>query len=200
VTDFKNQMGALPDRISNERQAALRDISKMISDERKAMLKAFDDRESKLRVILSDTRATMDRADALLGTVHQTMASSEKMMEKTESTARAFNELVASVDRLAARLDAGKKQEPGKPFDINAYIPALEKLNETVREATVLVGAVDQSGGPMIQQLVEEINTAAEKRIDHVFWLMMILFAFVGAGGVLIVFVHHRMARKDKKV
>jgi hypothetical protein len=200
VTDFKNQIGALPEQISNERQAALKDISKLISGERKAVLKAFDERESKLRAILNGTQATMDRADALLSSLQQTMVSAEKIMEKTESTGMVFNDLVASVDRLATRLDAGKKQEPGKPFDINAYIPALEKLNQTVREATVLVGTVDQSGGPMIQELVREINTAAEKRIDHAFWLMIILFAFAGAIGVLIVFVHHRMTRKDKMV
>lgn len=200
VTDFKNQMGALPDQISKERQAALRDISKLVSNERKAVLKAFDDRESKLRTIFSDTQATMDRADALLSSLQETMASAEKIMGKTESAGRIFTELVGSVDRLATRLDSGQPEEPSKPIDIESYIPALDKLNQSLQKATVLVGTVDQSGGPMIQQLVKEINTAAERRIDHVFWLLIILFSLAGVIGIGMVFVHHRMTRKDRAV
>lgn len=200
VTDFKQQLGELPNQITAERQAALGDISILISKERTAVLKAFDERESKLRAILTETRVAMDRADQLLQSMQQTMASAETVITKTEAAGLVFNDLVGSVDRLAQRLELGKPKEPTEPFDINEYIPALEKLNQTIREASMLVGNVDQRGGPMIQQLVTEINTAAEKRVDHAFWLLIILFSFVGVIGALIVFLHHRMIRRDKGV
>ncbi len=65
-----------------------------------------------------------------------------------------FKELIGAVDRLAARIEAGKSSQPGKPFDISEYIPALEKLNQTVRDATILVGTVDETSAPLVRELV----------------------------------------------
>lgn len=119
------------------------------------------------------------------------------MLRQTYSVSSSIEALVP--DR-ANSISARPSSEPGKPFDINVYIPALEKLNQTIQETTVLVGAVDQRWGPMVQRLVTEINTAAEKRVDHVFWMLFLLFAHVGAIGVGLVFLHHRMKRRDHLV
>ena len=197
VNAFKQQMGDLPDRIAHERQAALNDISQLVASERTAVLAAFDQRESKLRAILGDTRSTMERADILLTSLQQTMTSAERVVGQTEEAGKVFQELVGAVDRLAARMASGKSEQPGKPFDINDYIPALEKLNQTVREAALLVGVVDQTGSPLVRQVVAEINLAAEKRVDDLFWRLLILLGITGLIGAGIVVVHHLMKRRD---
>lgn len=198
VATFSQQMGELPDRISHERQAALKDISQLVASERAAVLTAFDQRESKLRNILTDTRVTMDRADVLLASLQQTMTSAERVVGQTEAAGKVFQELIGAVDRLAARIELGKSSQSGKPFDISEYIPALEKLNQTVRDATILVGTVDETSAPLVRQLVTEINLATEKRVEDIFWRMIILLGLTGMIGIGIVAVHHRMKRMNR--
>ena len=125
------------------------------------------------------------------------MTSAERVVGQTEEAGKVFQELVGAVDRLAARMASGKSEQPGKPFDINDYIPALEKLNQTVREAALLVGVVDQTGSPLVRQVVAEINLAAEKRVDDLFWRLLILLGITGLIGAGIVVVHHLMKRRD---
>lgn len=198
LTAFKKQMADLPVQIARERKAALEDVSQRVARERMAVLTAFDQRESKLRTLLNETRSTMDRADVLLAGLQQTMTSSERVIGKTEAAGRVFLELVGAVDKLSARIESGMNVYPGKPFDIKEYIPALEKLNQTVRDATTLIGTVDQTSAPLVRQLVTEINLTAEKRVDDVFRRLLILLALTGLMGMGIVVIHHLLKRRDR--
>jgi hypothetical protein len=196
VTGFRQQMGALPDQIARERHATLKEISQLAAKERTQILAAFDEREAKLRGILTDARTTMDRADVLLGGMRETMTSAERTMAQTQSTGEALKELVVTIDRLTARLESDRVRKEGKLFDIEDYIRALEQLNRTVRDATALVGAVDQTSVPLIKALTESLDRTAEKQVDHAFQRLLILVGCLGLIGIALLVVHHRLKRK----
>jgi hypothetical protein len=105
-----------------------------------------------------EIRLTSERAMFLFIKLQQTMTSSERVIGQTEAVGQVFLELVGAVDKLSARIESRMNGYPGKPFDVKEYIPALEKLNQTVRDATILIGTVDQTSAPLVWQLVTEIN------------------------------------------
>ena len=103
--------------------------------------------------------------------------------------------LVQSVDQLAARFESEAPQPDAEPFKIEDYLPALEQLNQTLQQATLLVGQVDKTSAPLVEQLVSEINLAAEKRVDHVFWRMVWLLILIGCITLVLIVVHHQLKK-----
>lgn len=197
VAAFRKQFDELPTQIAHERQAALKDISQLVAGERKAVLAAFDQRESRLRDLLADSRSTLDRADTLVNNLQPTMAAAERIIGQTEAAGTVLKELIDAVDQLAARLETGQPGQKGNLFDINHYIPAIDKLDQTVRNATALIGTVDQASVPLVRQMVSEINLAVDRRVDHIFRRMLMLFGFLGLMGIAIVVVHHLMKSRQ---
>lgn len=191
VTDFKDQMEKLPKQISNERKETLKDISNLLSNERKEVLKAFDDRESTLRLIFADTQSAINRANQLLIEIQPVMSSAEGVLEKTEKTGRVLNDLVGSLDKLAVRLESGN-------IDVNDYVLALEKLNQTLITANSIMDTADQKGVPLLDQAIKKIDFNMKRRMYYAFWLMMILISFAGTMGISIIIVHHRLRRADQ--
>ena len=126
----------------------------------------------------------------------KTTADAERLLAGTEKTGLLFQDLVLSVDRLAAKFESKGTKEPARPFDIKDYTEALERLQNTVQNLNELVIAVDQTSSPWITNITKEFNDAAEKRVDHIFWRLAELFAIIAGMVLIIVFVHNLIKRR----
>jgi len=168
-------------RETTERFAVL--LEKLPADvagEREAVMKEFDVREAKIRGIIGEVRATLDRADGTFANLQKTTADAERLLAETEKTGLVFQDLVQSVDRLAARF------EP----------KGTERLQNTVQQLNELVIAVDQTSSPWMTNITKEFNDAAEKRVDHIFWRLAELFAIIAAMVLIILFLHNLFRRR----
>jgi len=193
LTEFMEQM---PKFVATERSATLADVSTLIARERKAVLNAIDNKAATLHNVNTDVRATLESVNTTFTGLHKTTYDIEKLLQGTQQTAVVANDLLASVDRLMARLDSGKSAEPSKPFDIQDYITAIEKAQATVTALNQLVSSVDRPNAPLVTGIVAQLNKTAEDRIDHIFRRLIQMFLVIGGIGLVLLTVHFKLKRK----
>lgn len=185
-------------RASSERFASLLEkLPEDVAGEREAIMKAFDVRESKIRSIIGEVQATLDRVDGTFANLQKTTADAERLLAGTEKTGLVFQNLVQSVDRLATKFESKGPKEPSRPTDIKDYSEVLTQLQDTVQRLNEFVIAVDQTSSPLITNIFDQFNAAAEKRVDHVFWRLVQLFSIISVMAIIIVVVHNFLKRRE---
>ena len=167
-----------------------------VAQEREAVMKAFDVRESKFRGIIGEVQATLDRVDGTFANLQKTTADAERLLAGAEKTGLVFQDLVQSVDLLAARFESKGTGEPARSFDIKDYTEALTRLQNTVQQLNKLVIAVDQTSSPWITNITKAFNDAADKRVDHIFWRLAQLFTIIAVMVLFIVFANNLFRRR----
>jgi len=168
-----------------------------VASERAALMKAFDEREMKVRGIMGELQSTLDRVDGSFANLQKTTGDAQLLLARAEKTGLVFQDLIQSVDRLADKFESKRPNEPSRPFDIKDYTGALTKLQDTVQRLNELVITADAVSFPLINGVVDKINATAEKRVDHVFWRLVQLFAIVAVMAVIIVVVHNLFRRRE---
>ena len=187
----------LPEQVSTERSAALGDLSRLVAAERTAILAAFDDRQRAINGLVKEVQATIDRADNTFLGLQRTTADIERLRAGTEKTALVFNDLVESVDRVAARFVPAEPMVAARLLDIDEVNTALTQLQETVKEMNKLVKSVEQSSSPVVAAMTDQINAAAQERIDHIFRRLAQLSAILGAIGLVLILTNHFMKKRS---
>ena len=162
-------------------------------------MKAFDVRESKIRSIMSEVQATLNRVDGTFVNLQKTTMDVQNILGGAEKTGLVFQDLVQSVDRLSTRFDSKGPKEPSKPFDIKDYIETLTLVKNTVQELNEFVVSVDQTSSPLITNIVNQFNAAAEKRVDHIFWRLVVLFVIIAIMALIIVVIHNLLRRGEMR-
>jgi len=165
-----------------------------IAGEREALMKAFDVRESKIRGIMGELQATLDRVDGSFANLQKTTVEAQQLLTGAEKTGLVFQNLVQSVDQLAAKFVS---KESTRPFDIKDYSEILTKLQDTVQRMNELVIAVDQTSSPMVTNMVEQFNDAADRRVDHIFWRLAQLILIISLLVVIILIAHNFFKRRE---
>jgi len=167
-----------------------------VAQEREAVMKALDARESNLRGVIGEVQATLDSLDGSFANLQKTTADAERLLAGAEKTGLVFQDLVQSVDTLAAKFESKGTEEPARPFDIKDYTEALTRLQDTVQQLNELVTAVDRTSSPLITNITKEFNDAAEERVDHIFRRLFQLFAVIAVMVLIIVVVHNLFKRR----
>ncbi|WP_319524537.1 hypothetical protein [uncultured Desulfosarcina sp.] len=158
----------------------LEKLPQHVTEERKAILDAIDDKAAAIHQINTDAQATLKQADITLKSLQQ--------------TAVAANDLVASTDTLLARFET---DEAAEPVAVEDYVKAIETLQAALVEFNKLILTVDQTGMPLISTVLDQFNRSAEERVDHIFWRLLILILAAGGMGVVIIAVY-RLKRTKK--
>ena len=183
---FADLLERLPGQVADERSAALTDVEHLVTRERIAVLKAVDDKAAVLHQINKDVQETLDRVDTTFNSLQKTTADAERLIQGAQQTAIAAQALVSAVDQLAARFEPKDPTAPSKPFDINDYITAIEKVQATLESLNQMTLSAGQSSTPLITSILDQFNEAADQRIDYIFWR---LFQLTVAIGVIIVVI-----------
>jgi hypothetical protein len=174
----------------------LEKLPKDVAGEREALMKAFDARESKIRGIIGEVQATLDRVDGSFANLQKTTADAERLLAGTEKTGLVFQNLVQSVDQLTTKFES---KEPTKPFDIKDYTEVLTRLQDTVQQLDNLVMAVNKTSSPLVINLLDQFNIAADKRVDHIFWRLLQLFAIIAVMALAVVIIHNQLRRREAR-
>ena len=89
-----------------------------------------------------------------------------------------------------------ESKSPSKPFDILEYTAALKEVKDIALEMDDLVDSVDKVvASPAWENLFIKLNEATEKRVDHIFW-RLVLLVLITAACVLILLLILRFVIK----
>jgi len=159
-------------KISQERQAAIRQLMDAFSAERKRTIEEFLSEDQRMRGLLSELRLTIAEGSKLIG----------------------------SADSLAKGLHLESKNEttgpPAKPFDIKDYRDTLREASNTILQAQELVKTLNGLElGKMMPQILQGVNTVEKKGqrwmlFGFVLGVALILVSL--AGVVIALLVYHR--------
>ena len=189
ITKFKEtgeRFGVLLEKLPEE-----------VAEEREALMKAFDVRESKIRGIMGEVQATLDRVDGSFVNLQKTTVDAQHLLTGAEKTGLIFQNLVQSIDRLATKFGSTKPKDTSRPFDIKDYSEILTQLQDTVQRLNGFVNTVDQTSSLLVTKIVDQINKAADNRVDHVFWRLVQLFSIIAILVIIIVVVHNILKRRE---
>jgi hypothetical protein len=176
--------------VAGERQIILETVSTLISRERTAVLNAFEGKDAKIRGIVQDVNATLDRLDKSFVQLQETVRGAETLVAGTERTGLVFKDLAEAVDKIAARFEpsgAVKPDAPVKNFDIGEYTDALVQFQETAGALKELMISANQTTDKLATSFLKEFNESSDKRVDHIFF-RLIQLCLVVAGVVLAVY------------
>ena len=137
------------DSISKERSRAIKQLVSEVSAERKAAINDFLDEEERIKGLLSDLRQTLE----------------------------AGNQLVASANTLTA--------QQGKPFDIEDYQKTLVELSNSAQELTKLATTVERISSDigvdeLIPQLIKALGEAESESEKLAKYITRMLLVIIG--------------------
>jgi hypothetical protein len=159
----------LPDQIADERSAAISDAEKLIARERIAVLKAIDDKAMTIGRLNTDVQQTIDRVNVAFASLQKTTGDAERLIQQTHKTTVAMQDLLGTVERLVVRFEPKDPSVPSRPFDVNEYIVAIEKIQHTLESLNKMAMGVERTTTPILTHALEQFNQAADQRVDHIF-------------------------------
>lgn len=176
----------------------LEKLPEEVAGEREALLKAFDVRESKIRGIIGEVQATLDRVDGSFANLQKTTKDAQQLLTGAERTGLVFQNLVQSLDQLTTKFTSKAPKEPTRPFDIKDYSEMLTQLQDTVQRLNELINEVNQTSSPIVSKIVNQFNDAADKRVDHIFWRLAQLILIISVLVIIILIVHNLFKRREE--
>ena len=150
-------------------------IPQTIDAQRKAFFAEIDARQTLLTNTLGDLRHIMADANSLDGglsvlatNLQNTLATLGETMKIADSVGRNFG-----LDKPSTN------PRPARPFDIQDYTAALVRLNEVVSNVNLLTKNADQvSRSELWSKGLQDMTTAADRRIDRIFIRLALVLAF----------------------
>ncbi len=169
---------ALPDQVSAEREAALKQVAEELTAQREGLVRDLQQVEEPAHTLLSDSTATL--------------AAAERMSTAT-------TELVREVDAFMARIEAmspdePEPAEPGRPFDITEYGDTADRLAAASVE---LRGLVAETGANLerVDAMVDTSLVRGEEAVDRVLrGVLVVGLLLIAAAGVTALLVR-RLSR-----
>lgn len=168
----------LPALLSDQREAAIKQIFQGLAVERTNLIANLAADEMKLRGTLAELRQTLE-------------AGSEM--------AKSVNGAVRALDGFVGRFDKGTNASPtaatnSRPFDILDYANMARETAAAARELNGTLGTLDQ-GLPRVQKASLVFENTAQRLLNRLFLMGAALIAFLVSASVAGVLVYNRLTR-----
>jgi hypothetical protein len=176
--------------ISKEREAAVHQVSEVLAQQRAGLLNDLTTASAPLGSMLQQTQGALaagERMSAeLTGTVHAVDAFVGKLAGPPKTAAEA----------AAAPPPPAEPAPPAKPFDINEYGAAVERVGVTANQLTALINTLDQRL-PEVQRVLDETTARGERAITHATTQLLIAgLILIAATAVAVLLVRYFGARR----
>jgi hypothetical protein len=178
---FSETAAQLPQRITEEREAAIQQIFAGMATERSNLVASFAAEEGKLRGLLGETRGTLLAGREMAASVNGAVQSLES-----------FVRYVSPPRTNAAAQPAETNQ---RPFDILDYGTAAGQVAGMAREINLLLTSANQST-TQAAQLGQQATANLERAIQRGFWLAALLILFLLVGATLAALSYKLLARR----
>ena len=169
-------------KVEIERKAAVRQIVEEFSNEQKKVIQGFIAEEERVRGVLSELRQTLSSGNDLLATTNL-------LLEKFE--------------------DDTPSDDPPRPFDIKEYRDMVAEVSHTAQELNTLVNSTNQLVGtvsldqllPMIVEAIDQAEDEGRKIVDHSFNQAVLLIIIWMVGYTLArIIIHYVTKRRAQTV
>ena len=178
----------LPDQITKEREATIKQAMEQISKERsKAITQLVSAFSAERKAAINEFLAEEQRIKGILGDLRQTLEIG--------------NQLIVSTNTLISN--------QAKPFDIGDYQKTLVELSNSAQELTKLATSIERISGktgmdqlvPQIIKAMDEAESEGEELANHIMWLIMIIigvwFVAYVIARLLILYVSNKMRASE---
>ena len=179
-----NSMLQTADRLGKSAEAA----PQTLDVQRKALFAEIDARQTLLTNTLGDLRHMMSDADSL-------GRSASLLATNVQQTLGALSDTLKVTDTVGTHL--GFDKPPARPFDIQDYIAAIQRLNELVTNINQLSLSADgltRSEG--WQNCLRDISNLTDRRADLVFVRLCLLLGLAFALAVAYRFISLQLTRR----
>ena len=179
----------LPDQITKEREATIKQAMEQISKEcSKAITQLISAFSAERKAAINEFLAEEQRIKGILGDLRQTLEIG--------------NQLIVSTNTLISN--------QAKPFDIGDYQKTLVELSNSAQELTKLATSIERISGktgmdqlvPQIIKAMDEAESEGEELANHIMWLIMIIigvwFVAYVIARLLILYVSNKMRASAK--
>jgi hypothetical protein len=169
----------LPKLITDQREAALKQLFEGVATERSNILASLASEEKSLRDLLPEVRRTLSSGNDMAASV---------------------NAAVKSLDAFVHYVSPPETSPPvvstnSKPFDVLDYGKAATEVGTMARDLNVLLGSVNQSTAQMAR-LGQQTAAEADRVLHRAFWLGLGLVFILLAGAVLAGLAYRLIASK----
>lgn len=181
-------MERLPDRVAEEREAAIDQVFDRLAAERNAVFDRLESDEERLRGMLGELRAAIEAGSALSESIQPALVQGRE---------------------LAEAIAVVKQPNPGsRPLDLRELESATVAATEAVRELNAALGSAQQlladeawlERETQLRQATSEIETGMRGLIDVAFWRAIVFAAAVGAIVVIALAVNRALAKRARTV
>jgi hypothetical protein len=185
----------LPDQITKERKAAIKQALESISKERsKAIKQLVSEVSAERKAAINDFLGEEQRIKGLLSDLRQTL--------------EAGNQLIASANTLMAGLGGPAGQ--AKPFDIADYQKTLVELSNSAQELTKLATTVERISSdigvdeliPKVIKALDEAESESDKLAKYITRMLLVIigvwFAAYVIAKLLIIYVSNKTKASSK--
>jgi hypothetical protein len=172
------------DRLGKSAEAA----PQTLDAQRKALFAEIDARQTLLTNTLGDLRHMMDDADSL-------GRSASLLATNVQQTLGALSDTLKVTDTVGTHL--GFDKPPARPFDIQDYIAAIQRLNELVtniNQLSLSANGLTRSEG--WQNCLRDISNLTDRRADLVFVRLCLLLGLAFALAVAYRFISLKLTRR----
>jgi len=190
LAEFSATAATLPQALSTEREAALRQVADELDAQRAGLVQDLERAQEPLQQLLGESRATLTAA--------ATMSS------ELTSAVRALDDFVGRFDDeepepepaqpSAAPAAAAEPAPPGKPFDVSEYGTAAERIGTSAGELRALLQELDRSL-PRLEGALDTAVQRGEQTIDHAFRRGLVLGLALILAAALAVLAVRRLSR-----
>ena len=183
---------ALPQQVTAEREAALRQLSEEVTAQREGLVRDLESSRETMESLLAESRQTLEAGATM-----------------SKELTPALLALDAFVGRFVKRPEPGAPPEPEpepdpnappkKPFDIADYGATAERVGAMAGELRTLVAQLDESL-PKVQEMVGTAAAGGKEAVDHAFkrglQLGLALIAAAGCVALLVRWIGARWIRR----
>ncbi len=166
-----DEIGALRDatlsevsaELTSQREATLRDLSTEITAQREGLVNDLTTAREPLESLLGESRSTFDAAQGMTAELNALVAAVGVFLDRFESPEEESDTPAATEPAASA-----EPAEPTHPFDITEYGDTAVRLGEAAAELRELVTTLDGSV-PQVEELVDAAASRGDATIDHAF-------------------------------
>jgi len=170
-------------------------IPQTIENERKGLFAELDARQTLLTNTLGEVRTIVLGADALSRSV-------STLTTNLQQTLVTVGDTLKTVDGIAHRYGMDQPSprppsQPSKPFDIQEYVTAVDRLNGLVTNVhSILLGADQFTRSEGWNKTLRDASDIADKRLDRLFHNLWLTLGIAFFGTLLHRFISIQMGRR----